>query len=141
MTTPFDDPQMIDLARHPGVVAVVGFSPNPARPSFGVAQALIASGVTIHLVNPVYAGQVSLGRTILPALQAVPEPIHIVDVFRRAEGVPPIVEDAIAVHADALWLQLGIFHEEAIARARAAGLTVIVDHCLKVEHLRQMAHQ
>lgn len=136
LTTPVDDPDLIALARDPGVVAIVGFSPSPARPVFGVAQALLAAGVTCYLVNPQYAGQQSLGQTILGSLAEVPQPIRIVDVFRRAEGVLPIAEEAIAVGAQALWLQLGIFPEAAIALARGAGLTVIVDRCLKVEHQR-----
>ncbi len=136
MTTPIDNPQLIDLARHPGVVAVVGFSPDPMRPSHGVAQALIASGVTIYLVNPMYAGQSSLGKQILGSLAAVPEHIHIVDVFRRADLVPPIVEEALAVGADAIWLQLGIFHDAAVAKARAAGMSVVIDRCLKIEYQR-----
>ena len=136
MSTPRTDASMIDLAQHPGVVAVVGFSPKPDRASHGVAAYLIAHGVKTYLVNPVAAGQTALGQTILASLAEVPEPIHIVDVFRRPEEVMPVVEEAIAVKADALWFQLDIINEAAIARARAAGMQVVADLCLKVEHAR-----
>lgn len=134
MTTPASDPVLRDLARNPGVVALVGFSIKPNRPSYGVAAYLIQSGVKTYLVNPMYAGQTALGTTILRSLHDVPEPIHIVDIFRRSEDVPPIIADAIAVHADAIWLQLAISHPAAEAEARAAGLQVIEDRCLAVEH-------
>jgi uncharacterized protein len=129
-----DDAVMIDLARNPGVVALVGFSPKPDRPSHGVAHYLIEHGIKLYLINPECAGQDHLGRTVLASLADVPEHIHIVDIFRRAENVPPIVEEAIEVHADAIWLQLGITNPEAEARARAAGLLVVANHCLKIEH-------
>lgn len=136
MTTPTNDSQMIELARHPGVVAVVGFSPDPSRDSHNIAANLIADGVRTYLINPVAAGQTALGQTILATLADVPEHIHIVDVFRRGEFVPAIVEEAIAVKADALWLQLGVFNDDAVARARSAGMQVVVNHCIKVERNR-----
>ena len=136
MSTPHSDAIMIDLAQHPGVVAVVGFSLKPHRASHGVAAYLIAHGVKTYLVNPLAAGKTALGQTILASLADVPESIHIVDVFRRPEEVLPVVDDAIAVKADAIWFQLDIINEAAIARARAAGLLVVADLCLKVEHAR-----
>lgn len=139
MTTAHADPHLNDLARHPGVVALIGISPKPDRPSYSVAQYLMSQGVNVYLVNPVVAGQTVLGRTVLARLADVPEPIHIVDVFRRAEFVPEVVAEAIAAHADALWLQLDIFNDAAVAQARAAGLTVVVNRCLAVEH-RRVAH-
>jgi predicted CoA-binding protein len=139
MTTPLTDPILNDLATNPGVVAVVGFSPRPYRPSHGVAAYLISQGITTYLVNPAAAGQSALGQTILASLADVPEHIHIVDIFRRPEEVLPIVEDAIRVKADAVWFQLDIINPDAIARARDAGLRVVVDRCLKVEHAR-LAH-
>ena len=136
MSTPHSDAVMIDLAQHPGVVAVVGFSPKPHRASYVVAAYLIAHGVKTYLVNPLAADKTALGQTILASLADVPEPIHIVDVFRRPAEVMPVVDDAIAVKADAIWFQLDIINEAAIARARAAGLLVVADLCLKVEHAR-----
>jgi uncharacterized protein len=139
MTTPLSDPILQDLAAHPGVVAVVGFSPKPNRASHGVAAYLIQQGVTVYLVNPLAAGETALGRTILASLAEAPEHIHIVDIFRRPEVVLPVVEDAIAVNADAVWFQLDIINQDAITAARAAGLRVVVDRCLKVEHARVAA--
>lgn len=134
MTTPATDPALRDLARHPGVVALVGFSIKPNRPSHSVAAYLIQSGVTMYLVNPMYAGQTALGKTILRSLQDVPEHIHVVDVFRRSEDIAPIIADAIAVKADAVWLQLGISNPVAEVQARDAGLQVIEDRCLAIEY-------
>jgi predicted CoA-binding protein len=139
MTTPLTDPILHDLATRPGVVALIGFSPRPSRPSHGVAAYLISQGIKTYLVNPTAAGQTALGQTILASLADVPEHIHIVDIFRRPEEVMPIVEDAISVKADAIWFQLDIINDAAIARARDAGLQVVVDLCLKVEHAR-LAH-
>jgi predicted CoA-binding protein len=136
MTTPITDPTLRDLATQPGVVAVVGFSPRPERPSHGVAAYLIQQGLNVYLVNPVAMGQTALGRTILAALADVPEHIHIVDIFRRPAEVMPIVEEAIQVGADAVWFQLDIINPAAIQRAHEAGLAVVADRCLKVEHAR-----
>jgi uncharacterized protein len=136
MTTPTTDPLLIDLATHPGVVAVVGLSPNPERASNGVARYLIGQGVTVYPVNPIYADQEILGRKVYRSLTDIPEHIHIVDIFRRSEFIPAVVEEAIAAKADAIWLQLDITNPEAEARARAAGLGVVEDRCLKVEHMR-----
>jgi uncharacterized protein len=136
MTTPATDPLLIDLATHPGVVAVVGLSPKPERASHGVAGYLIGQGVTVYPVNPIYAGQEILGRKVYGSLTDIPEHIHIVDIFRRSEFIPAVVEEAIAAKADAVWLQLGITNPEAEARARSAGLGVVADRCLKVEHMR-----
>ena len=136
MTTPATDPLLLDLALHPGVVAVVGLSPKPHRASYGVAAYLIAQGVTVYGVNPLHAGATILGRTVYPTLLDIPEHIHIVDIFRRSEAIPATVTEAIAAQADNIWLQLDITHAAAEEQARAAGLGVIVDRCLKVEHMR-----
>lgn len=136
MTTPADDPLLLDLATKPGVVAVLGLSPKPHRASNGVAAYLIDHGVTVYAVNPQYAGKEILGRKVYASLTEVPEHIHIVDVFRRAEFIPDVVDEAIAAQADNIWLQLDITHAEAEERARTAGLGVVTDRCLKVEHHR-----
>jgi len=113
-------------------IAVVGMSPKANRPSNQVASYLIAVGYHVIPVNP---GQSEiLGLTCYPDLTAVPEPVEIVDIFRRAEEVGPIVEQAIEIGAKVVWMQEGIVNEPAAARARAAGLKVVMDRCLKVEH-------
>ena len=113
-------------------IAVVGLSPKANRPSNQVALYLIEVGYNVIPVNP---GQEEiLGRKCYPDLESVSEPIDIVDIFRRSEDVEPIVESAIGVGARVVWMQQGIVNEEAAARAREAGLTVIMDRCLKVDH-------
>ena len=113
-------------------IAVVGLSPKANRPSNQVALYLIEAGYNIIPVNP--GQQEILGRKCYPDLESVPEPIDIVDIFRRSEDVGPIVESAIGVGARVIWMQQGIVNQEAAARARQAGLTVIMDRCLKVDH-------
>ena len=117
-------------------VAVVGLSPKPHRASFDVSRYMQAHGWRIIPVNPLAAGQTILGQTVYATLleAARVEKIDLVNVFRNAEDVPPIVDEAIALGVPALWLQLGITHEAAAAKARAAGLHVVQNKCLKVEH-------
>ena len=115
------------------VIAVVGLSGKENRPSNQVARYLLAAGYTIIPVNP---GQEEiLGQKCYPNLTAIPTPVDVVDIFRRAEDIPPIVEEAIAIKAKVVWMQQGIINEEAAARARQAGLTVIMDRCMKVDHM------
>lgn len=118
-------------------VAVVGISEKPDRPSHGIARFLVGRGVRILGVNPVLKGPV-LGAEVYPTLRDVPGPIDVVDVFRRSDAVPPVVDEAIAVGAKVVWLQEGIVHQEAAAKAAAAGLDVIMDRCLYKEWLRLM---
>ena len=119
-------------------VAVVGLSPKPHRASFDVSRYMQAQGWRIVPVNPVAAaaGQRILGEKVYATLTeaAHHEKIDLVNVFRNAEDVPPVVQEAIAIGAPALWLQLGIRHEGAAAQARAAGMAVVQDKCLKVEY-------
>jgi predicted CoA-binding protein len=115
-------------------VAVVGLSPRPERDSHRVAKYLQGQGYRIIPVNP-NADEI-LGERSYPDLASVPEPIDIVDVFRRSEAVPEIVEEAIKVGARTVWMQQGVIHEEAAARAREAGLQVVMDRCMMVEHRR-----
>jgi predicted CoA-binding protein len=119
-------------------VAMVGLSADPLRPSYFVAVYLLAAGYRIFPVNPRYAGGTILGRPVVAALREIPEHIDIVDIFRRPAEVPAIVEEAIAAGADAVWMQLTVINEEAAQVARAAGLTVVMDRCLKVEHGRHL---
>lgn len=119
-------------------VAVVGLSPKPHRASFEVSQYMQAHGWRIIPVNPVAAasGTPILGERVYATLTeaARHEKIDLVDVFRNAQDVPPVAAEAIAIGAPALWLQLGIEHEAAVAEARAAGLCVVQNKCLKVEY-------
>jgi len=113
-------------------IAIVGLSPNPQRPSNEVARYLRAAGYTIIPVNP--ACEEVLGEKCYASLREIPGPVDLVDVFRRPEDVMPIVEDAIAIGARALWLQLGVIAPEAALRAAEAGLKVVMDRCTKIEH-------
>ena len=115
-------------------IAVVGLSPDPARPSHSVARYLQAQGYRIIPVNP-FVGEV-LGEKSYPDLASVPEAVDVVDIFRRPQHVPAIVEAAIAKGARAVWMQEGIVHHEAAARAREAGLMVVMDLCMFREHQR-----
>ena len=120
-------------------VAIVGISADPYRPSHFVAIYLQAEGYNIIPINPRYAGQTILGRRVYATLseaKAAGEQIEVVDVFRRAEDVPPIAEEAVAIGAKVLWLQLGIRNDAAAQRAHNAGLTVVQDRCMKIEHAR-----
>jgi len=115
-------------------VAVVGLSPKPDRPSYVVARYLQAQGYRIIPVNP--NTQEILGEKAYPTLLSIPEKVDIVDIFRRPEDVPPVVEEAIKIGARVVWMQEGIVNEEAALRAREAGLKVVMDRCLKKEHQR-----
>jgi uncharacterized protein len=117
-------------------IAVVGLSSNPARPSYGVAEYLQSRGYRIIPVNPNETEV--LGEKAYARLEDVPEKIDVVDVFRRPEEVMPAAEGAIAVGAKVLWMQLGIENEAAAEKARAAGLMVVENACMLIEHRRQM---
>ncbi len=122
-------------------VAVVGLSDKPERASHEVAAYLQSHGYEILPVNPAYAGQQILGRTVYASLRDAADAlakdgrrIDVVDVFRKSEDVPPVAKDAIAVRAGTLWMQLGIENQAAADLARAAGLEVVMNHCMLVEH-------
>ena len=112
-------------------IAVVGASSNPSRPVHGVMKRLIQAGYRVLPVNP--NEREVLGLPCAPSLEAITEPIDIVDVFRRAEDTPPIADAAVKVRAKCFWLQSGIINEDAAARAKAGGLTVIMDECIAVQ--------
>ena len=122
------------ILRHCRHIAVVGLSPKPHRASFEVASYMQAQGYRIIPVNP-NAREV-LGERAYRSLReaAQHERIDLVDVFRNSEDVPPVVEEAVAIGAKALWLQLGIRHDAALAAAQAAGLVAVQDRCLKIDH-------
>jgi predicted CoA-binding protein len=106
------------------------------RPSHFAAIYMLAEGYDVIPVNPKYAGQEILGQPVYASLTEIPRPVEIVDVFRKPADVPPVAEEAIAIGAKVLWLQLGIVNEEAARRAREAGLEVVQDRCVKIEHAR-----
>ena len=128
------DDEIIDLLRTARNIAVVGLSPEPYRPSHIVASYLQSQGYRVFPVNP-EADEI-LGEKCYPNLRAVPERIDIVDIFRRPEQVPDVVDEAIQVGARAVWMQLGVINEEAADKARRAGLIVVMDRCIHVEHAR-----
>ncbi|MCK9486660.1 MAG: CoA-binding protein [Dehalococcoidia bacterium] len=125
-----------ELMRNARTIAVVGVTTRRDRPANDIAAYLIDHGFTVYLVNPDEVGEELLGHHIYESVQSLPEPVDIVDVFRRPEAVPPVVADAIAAGAKAVWMQIGIVNEEAAAHAREAGLEVVMDRCTKVEHAR-----
>jgi uncharacterized protein len=118
-------------------VAVVGLSDNPSRDSNGVARYLQRNGYTIVPVNPHLIAPV-LGAQPYATLYDVPVPLDIVEVFRRPDQVMPIVEAAIAINARVIWFQLGVVNQAAAQRAHAAGLKVVMDRCMAIEHRRLM---
>ena len=124
-------PELLKTSR---TIAVVGLSSKRFRPSHGVAEYMQRNGYRIIPVNPFE--QTVLGEKCYPDLESIPEPVDIVDIFRRAEFVPEIVEAAITIGARAVWMQEGVVHEEAAARARAAGLEVVMDRCILKDHRR-----
>ena len=128
---------MADILKRYRTVAVVGLSPKVHRDSFEVAQYMQSHGWRIIPINP-NASEI-LGETAYPSLQeaARHHPIELVNVFRNSGDVPPVVDDAIAVGAQAIWMQLGIAHEAAAQKARTAGLAVVQNRCLKVEFRNQ----
>lgn len=120
-----------------GRIAVVGVSADPSRPSNEVASYLLRQGFTITPVNPILTDVFSLA--CYPDLRSVPEPVDVVDVFRRSSEAGVVVDEAIAIGARAVWLQEGVIDEAAAARARAAGLLVVMDRCILKEHARWAA--
>ena len=116
-------------------IGVVGLSSNPARPSYGVTQYMQSAGYRIIPVNP--NEREVLGEKSYARLEEAPDKIEIVDIFRRPEEVPPAVEGAIHIGAPVVWMQLGIEHQAAAEKARAANLIVVMDACILVEHKRR----
>ncbi len=139
MTVNDNDQRISTLLRSARVIAVVGLSPKEQRPSNGVARYLLAAGYRIIPVNPGH--RMILGQTCYPELAEIPEPVDIVDIFRKAVEVVPIVDQAVAIGAGAVWLQQGIVSEEAALRAKAAGLVCIMDRCIKIDHQRLLGER
>lgn len=124
--------EVAEVLKNYRVVAVVGLSPKPDRPSYQVAQYLQNHGYRIIPVNP--GCTEVLGERCYPSLKDIPFPVEVVDIFRQVEAIPAIVDDAIAVGAKAVWMQLGLEEPQSAAKARAAGLQVVMNLCMKVEH-------
>ena len=123
-----------EILHNSRTIAVVGLSGKRYRPSYGVAEYMKRAGYRIIPVNPNETEV--LGERCYPDLDSVPEPVDIVDIFRRSEYVPPIVEAAIRIGAKAIWMQEGVYHEEAARRAEAAGLVAMMDRCILKDHRR-----
>ncbi len=135
MDPAFQDPHTIQrILRRMRRVAIVGASANEVRPSFFVAYYLKRMGYDLTPVNPRY--EEILGLPCYPSLSAIPNPPEVVDVFRRPEEVGEIVDEAVAIGAKALWLQFGVINEKEARRAGEAGLAVVMDRCMKIEHGR-----
>jgi len=129
-----DIPTLRRILREAKTVAMVGLSANWYRPSFFAAKYLIDHGYRVIPVTPAY--EEVLGERCVPSLSELTEPPDIVDCFRRAEEIPAIAEQAVAIGAKVLWMQIGIANEEAARIARAGGLEVVMDRCMKIEYAR-----
>lgn len=122
------------ILRQVKTIAVVGLSRRATRPGYYVPAYMQAAGYRIIPVNP-YLDE-ALGEQAYPDLRSIPEPVDMVVIFRRSEDVPPVVDEAIQIGAKVVWMQLGIVNEQAAAAAGAAGLQVVMDSCIKVDHQR-----
>jgi predicted CoA-binding protein len=134
-----DDSEIRRILSNPTTVAVVGCSDNPARDSLMIAKLLKAHGFRVIPVNPALPPDALmnvLGETCYPDLASIPYDIEMVDVFRRSEFLPEVVDAAIAKGAKTLWCQLGVIHLQAASRAQKAGMTVIMDRCPAIEYRR-----
>ncbi len=131
--------EITNLLTRTKVIAIVGLSPKPDRPSHEIAQFLLARGYDIIPVNP--ACVEILGRPCYPDLAAVPRAVDMVDVFRKSEDVLPIAQDAIRIGAKSLWLQLGVINPQATVLAEAAGLIAVENLCIKIEYMQRFGFQ
>lgn len=134
----YDDAYIAGILEEVRTVAVVGASANDVRPSFFVTKYLIDKGYTVFPINPGHAGKEILGRMTYARLADVPEPIDMVDIFRASAAVPPIVDEVLALDPlpKVVWMQLTVRHDEAAARAEAAGIRVVMNRCPKIEYAR-----
>ena len=132
---PDDRARIAEILRTSSRIAVVGLSPKPQRPSHGVAAYLQRAGYTIVPVRP--TGSTILGEPVQPDLRAAAAagPIDIVDIFRRSEFVPALLDDLLAVRPRLVWMQVGVRHDATAGRLEAEGIPVVMDRCLAVEHL------
>jgi len=134
----YTDDFLRNILRRTKTIAVVGVSANPVRPSYYVARYLGLKGYKVIPVNPGLAGQELLGNTVYPDLKSIPDDIDMVDIFRRPDAVPQIVDEALArwPALQTIWMQIGVTHNEATAVAEARGVDVVQDRCPKIEYQR-----
>jgi predicted CoA-binding protein len=136
----YSDDLIKSVLRSTKVIAMVGASGNEIRPSYFAMMYLLAKGYIVHPVNPGLSGKKILGQSVYASLKDVPVPVDMVDIFRASEAAPGIVKEAIEekdrLGIKTIWMQLGVINEEAADMARAAGLTVIMDRCPKIEYGR-----
>lgn len=132
------DDEIRDILTETRVIALVGWSPNPARPSHGVARFLAAHGYRVIPVNPGQAGGMALGERIRASLSEITESVDMIDIFRAPEAIGPIVDEALERFPElkTVWMQLGLFHPEAAAKARARGVRVVENRCPAIEYPR-----
>lgn len=138
MSENYTDAHLRDVLSHTKTIAVVGVSMNEVRPSFYVARYLGLKGYKVIPVNPVHAGKTLLGQTVRATLSEITEPVDMVDIFRRSEHVPPILDEALDAFPDlkTIWMQIGVEHADAAEKARGRGVTVIMNRCPKIEYQR-----
>ena len=134
----YHDNLLRDILTRTRRIAVVGVSMNPIRPSYYVARYLSLKGFTVLPINPVHAGETLFGQKVMGDLGDIEGGVDMVDIFRRSEAVPEIVDRALACFAElqTIWMQIGVEHAEAAAKAEARGVTVIQDRCPKIEYQR-----
>lgn len=132
----YTDDYLRGILRRVRTIAMVGASPNWNRPSYFAMKYLQHKGYRVIPVNPTAAGQAILGEKVYASLKDIPEPVDMVDVFRSSAAAGPITDDAIAIGAKVVWMQLGVRNDEACRRAEAAGLTVVMNRCPKIEYGR-----
>src|SRR6266542_2048849 len=132
----YSDAEILRILSEARVVAMVGASPNWVRPSHFAMRYLQGKGYRVIPVNPAAAGETILGERAYGSLAQVPEKVHVVDIFRNSHAAGPITDEAIAAGARVVWMQLGVVNEAAAQRARAAGLAVVMDRCMKIEYGR-----
>lgn len=134
----YTDAFLTTILKRTRVIAVVGVSMNPVRPSYYVARYLGLKGYTVIPVNPGHAGETLFGHKVRASLSEIAEPVDMVDIFRRSEAVPPIVDEALErfPQLQTIWMQIGVQHEEAAAKARARGVDVVMNRCPKIEYQR-----
>lgn len=137
--TAVTEKEVDDVLQKARTVAVVGISHKDHRDSYKVAKFLKEHGYRMIPVNPKYTEV--LGEPCYPDLKSVPEHIDVVDIFRNVDAIPAIVDEAIDVKASAVWMQLGLVHNESAAKARCAGLAVVMNKCMKIEHTRMVGHK
>jgi predicted CoA-binding protein len=132
----YSDDALRQVLRSVRTIAMVGASPNWNRPSYFVMKYLQSKGFRVIPVNPRAAGEEILGETVYADLKSVPDKIDMVDIFRNSADAGPITDEAIAIGAKVVWMQIGVRNDEAAARAEAAGLTVVMNRCPKIEYSR-----